>query len=113
MGSGQATIDEGATRAFLDTQIEARAEDGPVKEPPPPPPPEVVYVEVPGGYPYPRYSYRYPRTYYDPYAGHRLTLDNTLLGAGLGAIIGHQSGHRDRGAAIGAGFGLLLDLAEH
>ena len=30
---------------------------------------------------------------------------------GLGAIIGHQSGHRDEGAAIGAGIGLLFDLA--
>ncbi len=35
---------------------------------------------------------------------------NTLLGAGLGAVIGHQSGRRDRGAAIGAGLGLLFDL---
>jgi len=32
-----------------------------------------------------------------------------LLGAGVGAIIGHQSGHRTRGAFIGAGAGLLLD----
>ncbi|MCA8964540.1 MAG: glycine zipper family protein [Planctomycetes bacterium] len=36
---------------------------------------------------------------------------NTAVGAGLGAIIGHQSGHRDEGAAIGAGIGLLFDLA--
>ena len=35
---------------------------------------------------------------------------NTLLGAGVGAIIGHQSGRRDRGALIGGGVGLLLDL---
>jgi hypothetical protein len=34
---------------------------------------------------------------------------NVLLGAGVGAIIGHQSGHRTRGAIIGAGAGLLLD----
>ena len=31
----------------------------------------------------------------------------SLLGAGTGAIIGHQSGHRDEGALIGAAAGLL------
>ena len=31
----------------------------------------------------------------------------TLAGAGLGAIIGHQSGHTAEGAAIGAGAGAL------
>jgi len=35
--------------------------------------------------------------------------DTVLLGAGVGAIIGHQSGHRTRGALIGAGAGFLLD----
>ncbi|MCA8969517.1 MAG: hypothetical protein KDC95_07025 [Planctomycetes bacterium] len=34
---------------------------------------------------------------------------NTLFYGGLGAIIGHQYGRRDRGLAIGAGFGLLQD----
>lgn len=32
-----------------------------------------------------------------------------LLGAGIGAVIGHQSGHKWEGAAIGAGAGLLFD----
>lgn len=36
---------------------------------------------------------------------------HTVVGAGVGAIIGHQHGHRGRGAWIGAHTGLLLDLA--
>lgn len=36
---------------------------------------------------------------------------NTVVGAGVGAIIGHQRGRRDRGALIGGGVGLLLDLS--
>lgn len=35
--------------------------------------------------------------------------DTVLLGAGIGAVIGHQRGHRTRGAIIGAAAGLLLD----
>lgn len=35
----------------------------------------------------------------------------TLLGAGLGAIVGHQSGERDKGAALGAVFGHLIEHA--
>jgi hypothetical protein len=35
---------------------------------------------------------------------------NTVTYGGLGAIIGHQSGHRDRGLAVGAGIGLLFDM---
>jgi hypothetical protein len=35
---------------------------------------------------------------------------NTAVGAGIGAIIGNQSGNRDRGALIGSGVGLLFDL---
>jgi len=35
---------------------------------------------------------------------------NTVVGAGVGAVIGHQRGRRDRGALIGAGLGLLFDL---
>ena len=34
--------------------------------------------------------------------------DSVLVGAGLGAIIGHQSGHRTEGAWIGAGVGWFL-----
>ncbi|HMQ21551.1 MAG TPA: hypothetical protein PKE00_03625 [Planctomycetota bacterium] len=35
---------------------------------------------------------------------------NTLFYGGLGAVIGHQYGRRDRGLAIGAGLGLLHDV---
>lgn len=35
---------------------------------------------------------------------------NTAIGAGLGAIIGNQSGHSERGAWIGSGIGLLFDI---
>jgi len=35
---------------------------------------------------------------------------NTLVGAGIGAIIGNQSGDSDQGALIGGGIGLLMDL---
>ena len=36
---------------------------------------------------------------------------NTAVGAGVGAVIGHQSGRRDEGALWGAGIGLLFDMA--
>jgi hypothetical protein len=35
---------------------------------------------------------------------------NTAVGAGVGAIIGHQSGRRGRGALLGASTGLLFDF---
>ena len=35
---------------------------------------------------------------------------NAAVGAGVGAILGHQSGRRDAGALIGGGIGLLFDL---
>ena len=35
---------------------------------------------------------------------------NTAIGAGIGAIVGHQRGRRGRGALVGAGVGLLFDL---
>ncbi|MFK7738866.1 MAG: hypothetical protein AB8H80_00985 [Planctomycetota bacterium] len=36
---------------------------------------------------------------------------NTAIGAGIGAIVGHQRGRRGRGALVGSGIGLLFDLA--
>jgi hypothetical protein len=36
--------------------------------------------------------------------------DTVALGAGLGAIIGHQRGERTKGALIGAGVGMLLEF---
>ncbi|MCK5944781.1 MAG: glycine zipper family protein [Planctomycetes bacterium] len=72
----------------------------------------VVEVEAPrwrdyGGYDYDVYldgrrSYRRRGTTPFPV--------NTAIGAGVGAIIGHQRGRRGRGALIGSGIGLLLDL---
>lgn len=35
---------------------------------------------------------------------------NAAVGAGLGAVLGHQAGRRDEGALIGGGIGLLFDL---
>lgn len=35
---------------------------------------------------------------------------HTAVGAGIGAVIGHQSGRRHRGAWIGGSVGLMMDL---
>lgn len=53
---------------------------------------------------YPRYRHAYGRgpADYIPW--------NTAIYGGLGAVIGHQSGHRDEGFAIGASLGLMQDL---
>ena len=52
---------------------------------------------------YRAYGYAYPYT--------RSTFPiHTLAGAGIGAIIGHQSDHEAQGAWIGAGVGLLFDV---
>ncbi|MBL8731216.1 MAG: glycine zipper 2TM domain-containing protein [Planctomycetes bacterium] len=72
---------------------------------PEPPAPEVRYEYV--GYPYVvdrgHYHHR-PRDSWFPV--------NTVVGAGIGAVIGNQHSRRwrDRGALIGAGYGLLFDL---
>lgn len=63
----------------------------------------------------PRYYGPGPRTYYyyDGYYHHRhrpLGIGSTLLFGTLGGVIGHQSGHRDEGILIGAGYGLFRDL---
>ncbi len=75
-------------------------------------------VEMPQVYePEPRRDYRQ----YDDYLRYRSSYRhrsyrrsrfpvNTVVGAGIGAIIGHQRGRRDRGALIGGGVGLLFDL---
>lgn len=84
---------------------------------------ETIEVEVPGdvqgqaepyvnsgrGYStYDDYLYN-RRNYRDRQRGTRFPI-NTVVGAGVGAIIGHQRGRRDRGALIGGGVGLLFDL---
>ncbi|MFN3244396.1 MAG: glycine zipper family protein [Planctomycetota bacterium] len=62
-----------------------------------------------------------PRRYdrYDAYVGSRRAYRRrgttpfpigTAIGAGVGAIVGHQDGRRGRGALIGSGIGLLFDL---
>ncbi|HLQ36358.1 MAG TPA: YMGG-like glycine zipper-containing protein [Planctomycetota bacterium] len=116
--------DEAATQRWLQQQIEDRNAVNPERAP------EPIYQEVertvyvdrpvyyrgcdPYGY---GYSYDYDscgRPVYEPrYYGYRRGTDfpiNTALGAGLGAIIGNQSHRSGRGAAIGAGIGLLFDL---
>ena len=42
----------------------------------------------------------------------RLPLFNEIVFGTLGGIIGHQTGHRDAGIAIGLTYGLLHDLVE-
>jgi hypothetical protein len=111
-------IDEQATRAWLDQAIER----APRVEPPVP----IVRVERvehvverpvyvrepldPYWHQYDYGGYAYPAS--RPYDYHRRTTfpAGTVLGAGLGAIIGHQSGHRGRGAWIGGSLGYLFDL---
>jgi hypothetical protein len=80
-----------------------------------------VYVEVPGGGDVagegsytPHYA-EYIGFYRDVDRRHRRWREpffpvHTAVGAGIGAIIGHQSGHRDRGALIGGSIGLARDL---
>jgi len=57
--------------------------------------------------PEPAYAVRLygPQFSYMPLVSH-----NVLLGAGIGAIIGHQSGHRTQGALVGAAAGLMFDI---
>lgn len=103
-------MSEEATRAYLDRAIEQRRLAQPVTPPP-------VVIERPVEVTQHQYHAVYD---YDPYWQYRQSPGtrrsrstfpwNTAVGAGLGAIIGHQSGRRDRGAAIGAGIGLLFDL---
>ena len=118
-----APMNEAATSAWLDQQIDQNR----YVPPPPPPPPPVERVEVERVVEQPVYVQErvvYADGYYQPYyyggyygrpyeyRSHRSTTFplHTALGAGLGAVIGHQSGHRGRGAWIGGGLGLLFDL---
>lgn len=122
-------VDESATQAWLQQQIERRRAEHPEPEP--------IYryveqvVEKPVYVEYPVYT---AEPCHEPYSDRGVGWDDrgepvyvarhrwyrepdcspfpihTALGAGIGAIIGHQSHHRDRGALIGGGLGLLLDL---
>lgn len=107
--------DEAATQKWLDGEIE-RAKEA---QPPPPPPPQVEVVEriverpvhVHDPDPYVRTYYPYGYGYY-PYVSHRrygTFPANTILGAGVGAIIGRHNHHTARGAWIGSSVGFLLD----
>lgn len=100
---------EPETKRFLDSEIERKT------PPPPPPVPEVRYVYERRSYDRPYYSYDpyyYDRSYY---YGRRYESSfpwYTAWGAGLGAVIGNQNHHHaGRGAWIGGGIGLLLDIA--
>ena len=90
------------------TLIETVEVDVPRKEQAPAQP-SVVYVNSGRGYStYDDYLYN-RRVYGARRRGTRFPV-NTVVGAGVGAIIGNQRGRRDRGALIGAGLGLLFDL---
>ena len=104
-----APVNEEATRAWLDREIEL----APRVEPPEPIVQVVertverpVYVNDDRRYRYPHYD-----PYYRPRYRHSTFPINTALGAGIGAIIGHQDGHRGRGAWIGGSIGYLFDAA--
>jgi len=102
---------EEATRAWLDRTIEMRRTANP--DVPPVPMQETVYVDRPiyhQGYPVNGYDAYGQPVYYPQSQPYTTFPINTLLGAGVGAVIGHQSHHQSEGAWIGAGAGLLLDL---
>jgi hypothetical protein len=112
---------EEATRAWLDRTIQERRNANPPPEPIHEPVERTVYVERPPegdasyGYSYDRGGqlaygpYSQPGYGGNPYGSFPV---HTALGAGVGAVIGNQFHHQSgRGAAIGAGVGLLLDLA--
>jgi hypothetical protein len=112
---------EEATRAWLDRTIEERRN---ANLPPEPLPQQTVERTVYVDRPYPEgdtgYGYSYDRSgqlvygqYSSPGYGYNPSFPiHTALGAGVGAVIGNQFHHQSgRGAAIGAGVGLLLDLA--
>lgn len=105
-------LNEDATRAWLDRTIEERRAANP--DVPPTPIQETVYVDRPvyhQGYPVNGYdAYGQPVYQQCPQPSTTFPL-NTLVGAGVGAAIGHQSHHQNEGAWIGAGIGLLLDFA--
>lgn len=109
LGDPASPIDEEATMRFLDVEIERRQRE-PVITYEPAPSTEPMAVAVPGQVYYQDYYAPAPYQGYRP-SRRRFGLGNTLFGAGLGAIIGHQNGRRDKGAAIGAGIGFLLDMA--
>ena len=97
---GEQEADAGMLKVFRDV-------------PKPEPPPAVVSVPAPMAtapfYPAPPPAYAAdPARRRTPFIG-----PWTVLGAGLGAVIGHQSGARDRGAAWGAVFGHFIDHADH
>lgn len=109
------TTDEEATRAFLQERIEQQRAVNPERAPEP----VYQYIERPqepqpigydaSGWPVHRDAYGGPVYYRDPCPPSTFPV-NTLLGAGVGAIIGHQNGRRESGALIGGGVGMLLDL---
>jgi hypothetical protein len=93
----RAVTEEAATELYLDHEIARRRQVAAVE-----PPPRVVERPV---------ADDWSRAYEAEYRNYRSRFPwSTAAGAGLGAIIGHQSGHRGEGAAIGAGLGLLFDL---
>lgn len=114
----QSATDEDATKAWLQqTADDRRAADTTSA---PVPLQQTVFVDRP------IYTERYVDPYgygYDAYGhpvyGYGYGYEscrqsdfpvNTVVGAGIGAIVGHGSKHQGRDIAIGAGIGLLFDL---
>jgi hypothetical protein len=112
---------EAATQQWLQGEVEHRN----AVNPPSTPEPMYQVIEKPvyvdryvGGSPYyyrgigydscgePNYGVYYSRGYYDYYPRSTFPL-NTVVGAGIGSLV---TRHHGRGAAIGAGVGLLFDL---
>jgi len=110
--SGAPSTDEAATRAWLDEEIERHRYVPPPVEESEPVADAARTVQVGSD---PRYDpyYQYGPRYESP-PSHGTTFPlNTVVGAGLGAVIGHQSGNRGQGAWIGGSLGLLVDLTSH
>lgn len=110
---GQGTSED-ATNAWLQRTIEERRRAAPDEPPVPLQVERTVYVDRPVyGYGGPGYGYdawgepvyhAYDRGYETPFPV------NTLVGAGIGAAFSGCGDHGE-GAAIGAGIGLMFDLA--
>ncbi len=98
-----AEFSDEAADEFLKSEIERKT----ALEPKPAVVERVVYVREPT-----RQEREYEQEYRREHERYKSKFPwHTAAGAGLGAVIGHQSGRRDEGALIGAGVGFLMDLA--
>ncbi len=104
---------EGLHVSILEGEQEADAGMLKVFRDAPRPEPRAAVVSVPAPAPF---YYPAPPPAYETAPSHRDTPfigPWTVLGAGIGAVIGHQNDSRDKGAAWGAVFGHFLDHVDH